>query len=55
MQVSWNKEVVKSLTKDQFIEMHQHMKDDVDLDAEYDKIVPPKEKPEAKSKPAEDK
>lgn len=42
MVINWNEAAVKSMTKEQFIADHQHYKDDVDLDKEYDKIVPPK-------------
>ena len=30
------------MSKQEFIDMHQHHKDDVDLGAEYDKVVGPK-------------
>lgn len=42
--VSFNKEAVKKISKADFIKMHEHHKDDVDLDATYDEIVG-KEKP----------
>lgn len=36
---SFNKEWVKSVTKDQFLKDQEHLKGDIDLGAEYDKIV----------------
>lgn len=49
----WNEKVIKTISKADFVKMHQHLKHDVDLEAEYDKIVPPKEKPIKKEVPAE--
>ena len=37
---NWNEAAVKAMSKEQFVDMHQHYKDSVDLEAEYDKIVP---------------
>ena len=38
--VSFNPEVVKKLSKDQFKEAAKHHENDCDLDAEYHAIVP---------------
>jgi len=40
--VGFNKEYAKSVSKDEFVKQHAHIKG-VDLGKEYDKIVPPKE------------
>lgn len=50
MEVNINKEAVKTMTKEQFVGMMQHHKDDVDLEVEYDKIVPPKTEAPKESK-----
>lgn len=42
MEVNINKEAVKSMSKQQFVDMMQHHKGDIDLEAEYDKIIPTK-------------
>jgi hypothetical protein len=44
MIINFNKEWVKTVTKKQFVEAQKHWAKDCDLEAEYDKIVPPKEK-----------
>jgi len=46
--MTWNKEYVKTLTKEEFIAQCEHLTKEV-AGAEYDKIVPPKA---AKSKEA---
>lgn len=38
---SWNKEYVKSKSREEFIEAHAHLGDAEVIGAEYDKIVPP--------------
>jgi hypothetical protein len=49
--IVYNHEAVKSMTKEEFLEMHQHLAEHTDLSADYDKIVPPKkEKPSAPAK-----
>jgi hypothetical protein len=43
MDIDFNKEWAKSVTKKQFVDAQKHFTKDCDLEAEYDKIVPPKE------------
>jgi hypothetical protein len=49
MEVNINHAAVKTMSKEQFVEMMQHHKADIDLESEYDKIVPPTKKAEAKA------
>lgn len=42
MELNINKEAVKSMSKKEFVDMMQHHKGDINLEAEYDKIVPTK-------------
>jgi hypothetical protein len=41
LSISFNKDWAKSVSKAQFIKVHKDAYPDVDLGAEYDKIVPP--------------
>lgn len=46
--IGWNKEYVKKLSKKDFIKEFSTVYPAHDLEAEYDKIVPPKKQEEAK-------
>lgn len=50
MEVTLNKEAVKAMSKKEFVAMMQHHKNDIDLEAEYDKIVPPVKEVKEKTK-----
>jgi hypothetical protein len=52
---NWNKDYAASISKEQWIKEHAHHKDEFDLEAEYDKMVPVEkeaEKAESKAKAA---
>lgn len=49
--MGWNKQYAQSIPKEQWVAEHAHHKDEFDLDAEYDKMVP-KAKAESKQMPA---
>lgn len=57
IEISWNKEAIKTLSKAEFVKMHDHHKEDVDLGGVYDEINPPKvkEKPTQKVESADEK
>ncbi len=39
--MGWNEQVIKTLNRKEFIDMHGHLGDKAYLGTEYDKIVPP--------------
>lgn len=51
--MGFSKEWAEKHTKDQFIKAHKAHEADCDLSAEYDKLVPPKEKAPAKTEAKE--
>lgn len=50
IQISFNEEWVRSVSKKEFLENEKYHADNIDLSAEYDRINPPKK---AKEKPAD--
>lgn len=50
MKVSFNKRYVKTITKQQFIKKFKDVFPGLDLEKEYEKIVPPKKKAEKEEK-----
>lgn len=48
--MGWNKTYAASIPKEQWVKEHEHHKDEFDLEAEYDKVVPKVEKAKAEPK-----
>lgn len=58
IQISFNEEWVRSVSKKEFLENEKYHADNIDLSAEYDRINPPKkakEKPVVDDQPADEK
>lgn len=49
--MGFNAKHAKSVSKADWVKQHEHHKDEFDLSAEYDKMVPPKEKVEKSKEP----
>lgn len=48
--IGWNKKYAEQTPKDKWVKEHAHLGKPEFLKAEYDKLVPPKEKEEPKKK-----